>query len=66
MMATLMLVAAAASSASAATLASPQPVAFALSPVTATGALRLRGAPSSPAVLTRALCDPDPLALGTK
>jgi hypothetical protein len=44
-MATLMLVAAAASSASAATLASPQPVAFALSPVATTGALRLRGAP---------------------
>jgi hypothetical protein len=40
-----MLAAAAASSASAAALPAPQPVAFALSPVGTTGALRLRGAP---------------------
>jgi hypothetical protein len=41
----LILALAAAISASAATLQSPQPVAFALSPVATTGALRLRGAP---------------------
>lgn len=45
LVATLMLAATAASSASAAALPSPEPVAFALSPVATTGALRLRGAP---------------------
>jgi hypothetical protein len=45
LLATVTLVAAAASSASAAALPSPQPVAFALTPVAATGALRLRGTP---------------------